>query len=74
MSGDVCSRYARVSVLRACGRMKKSLIVKMAAPNVQLFKYNGRSPPPRAVNNDKRLVDGSLDVVASTVMWLTRSI
>lgn len=38
MSGDVCSRCARVSVLRACGRMEKSLIVKMAAPNVQLFE------------------------------------
>lgn len=38
MSGDVWCRYARMSVLRACGRMEKSLIVKMAAPNVQLFE------------------------------------
>lgn len=42
----------RARVLRACVRMKKSLIVKMAAPNVQLLwlKCRVRNPRPKVVN------------------------
>lgn len=48
----------RVRVLRAYVRMKKSLIVKMAAPNVQLLwlKCRVRNPRPKFVN--KRDVPG----------------
>lgn len=34
----MCKVNACVFVLRACGRLEKSLIVKMAAPNLQLFE------------------------------------
>ena len=65
----------RVRVLRACVRMRKSLIVKMAAPNVQLLwlKCRVRNPRPKVI--DKRNVPGGrLDGsgFASAVIWLAQ--